>query len=86
MLASVNGEKWDGVKVEWKGMGVAMGTHQNYECKANLINSHNTFPCKSKEYYLSQYSSYLVHFSLETPKRVTDKQSRPRSKAAECGI
>ena len=27
---------------------------------------------------------FLSHYSLETPKRVTDKQCKPRSDAAEC--
>ena len=31
-------------------------------------------------------TTLLTHFSLETLKRVTGKQCRPRSDAAECGL
>ena len=39
-----------------------------------------------KCYLLIYRVSRLTHFSLETPKRVTGKQWRPRSVAAECSI
>ena len=42
--------------------------------------------CKKKNMTALDKILFLTHCSLETPKRVIDKQCRPRSDAAECGI
>ena len=46
---------------------------------------YNMSPHKEKE-TVGWLSWSLTHCSQETRKRVTDKQCRPRSDAAECGI
>ena len=41
---------------------------------------------KKKIIYMYIYMIKLTHYSLETPKRVTGKQCRPRSDTAECHV
>ena len=36
--------------------------------------------------YRRNKKNILIHFSLETPKRVTGKQWKPRSDATECDV
>ena len=48
------------------------------QCHARGLNGYSTRK--------DQISIYLTHCSRETPKRVTGKQYRPRSDAAENGI